>query len=479
MNTSKFFKNMAMAGSPGYQANSQPIITRAFNAVAQAQNMSQDEIQRVFMAGWNGTNLDERALGLVNEIQRGIYTGMSAFPVRENLEAEAKILIPTETPLRNRLPRGIGAGLRAEWKLATSFGSAFGTVTTTSGTVNAASTIVVANAAGFYPGETILVNGATSYTITAVNESTKVITVAGGSPSLNSQTNGQSVVKTSLFQPGGGAASDFFFGESGAPSERTTEYDDASAAYKLGGEIGEVTIMAIATGANFQDQLAVEKRNRLMSTMLNEENALIHSKSNVVHAPWGDGITALGYRGLIEFIDNEAPASHVQSSVGALTHDFVASMITRLHYQGARGIYILVSGQESLSLNKIAFTSGNGRYTFNQTESTLGTRVAAVIHPITGEAVQLVFSSFLPPGTMIFCSEQLPDGSPAAEVDVLPQTNDFSLANGDPIQGYVAQEIAPDRDSPMVLPFLVSIISVPKWKSANVFAIARGITPAA
>lgn len=55
-------------------------------------------------------------------VERGITSGMTAFPARENLEAEAKILVPTETPVRNRLHRIPGSGTASAWKQNTSLG---------------------------------------------------------------------------------------------------------------------------------------------------------------------------------------------------------------------------------------------------------------------------------------------------------------------------------------------------------------------
>lgn len=62
----------------------------------------------------------------VAELQRGITTGGTAFPVRENLEAPAALLIPTETPVRNMLPRVPGSGVATAWKQLTSLGGGWG-----------------------------------------------------------------------------------------------------------------------------------------------------------------------------------------------------------------------------------------------------------------------------------------------------------------------------------------------------------------
>lgn len=62
----------------------------------------------------------------LNQFQRGVTSGMTAFPVRENLEAEAKTLVPIETPVRNRLARVPGSGRACAWKQLTSLGGGWG-----------------------------------------------------------------------------------------------------------------------------------------------------------------------------------------------------------------------------------------------------------------------------------------------------------------------------------------------------------------
>jgi hypothetical protein len=63
---------------------------------------------------------------LMGTLQRGITSGMTAFPVRENLQAEVEQLVPMETPVRNMLPRDPGSGKAAAWKQATSLGGGWG-----------------------------------------------------------------------------------------------------------------------------------------------------------------------------------------------------------------------------------------------------------------------------------------------------------------------------------------------------------------
>ena len=470
------FLDFAVLGAmlPAALVPSQPLYGRVFDS------QEAESLMAVVSRADSAPEIVAQARQRLEQIaMRGITSGMTAFPVRENLEAEAKILIPVETPLRNRLPRVPGAGLAAKWKTITGFGTGFVTSTTTSGTTNSTNTLTVTNANGFYPGETILYNSNT-HTITAVNYSTNVISV-GASPGItsNSQTNGQAVVINSYFQPGGGAASQMFFSESGSPVEKTTVYADRTASYKLLGEKGSVTVFAMAAGANYQNQLAIEKRNRLYSTMLSEEYALLNGDASSTAVPWGDGSSALAFDGLNTIVKANAPANQVQTSVGALTLAHIDAQLTRIYYQGGRGIYIVVNGQEIISLAKLLEASGSVyRIMIDAESAVIGKRPAYYRHPISGELIPLLVSRMQPAGTMTFGCDYLPDGSAAAEVDVLPQTMLPELAPNDQIQGYTAQEIAPSTSAPQVLPFIVSVFEVLKVKGYPQFAISTGVTPA-
>lgn len=58
----------------------------------------------------------------MGEFQRAITSATSSLPIRENLEAEAKLLVPLHTPVRNLLPRVPGAGLASAWRQMTAIG---------------------------------------------------------------------------------------------------------------------------------------------------------------------------------------------------------------------------------------------------------------------------------------------------------------------------------------------------------------------
>ena len=59
----------------------------------------------------------------IADFEKTIATGDTAFPIRENLAAEAKLVVNVNTPLLNRFPTKQGSGKAAAWKEITSFGS--------------------------------------------------------------------------------------------------------------------------------------------------------------------------------------------------------------------------------------------------------------------------------------------------------------------------------------------------------------------
>lgn len=440
-----------------------------------------EEIESINRGDYGG-DAEKAIAAIIQQINRGVTSTMTAFPVRENLQAEAVVLTPVRTPLRNRLPRVPGMGLAAKWKQLTSFGSGLGTLTSTNGVLNTANTIKVNNTRGFFVGETVTYNGTVPFTavITAIDNATNVMTFGGGTIGLNAQENGKTVVKASYFFPEQGVASNIFYTETGAPGVSTESWADKTASYKLLGDMGNITLFAMAAGANFQNQYATAKQNCLMRTMLKEEYALLHGDSTVLAAPWGDGATAMAYDGLITFITANAPAPQLQSSVGALTLEHLQQQLTRLWYQGAEGMYIMLNGQEGESLTKLATASGNYRVLItNDGAMKVGGKVGFIVHAISGEEVPIYTHPFLPPGMIVFGADRNQKGNASAIVDVLPQVMDQPETTfNDNIQGYYAQDIAPTAAAPEVLNFKIGLYSVPKWENAKVFALSTGVTRA-
>lgn len=413
-------------------------------------------------------------LGLTfNEFQRAITSATSALPVRENLEAEAKVLVPLDTPVRNMLPRTPGAGTASQWRQMTSIGGGYG-VSTTVTTGIASATQTVGSTAGMQVGDTLyFATAATTRIVSSITNATTVVLTA-----TVTTTTSEVVTKISV-QPGSGSSNRMFFAESGAPSDHATTYANISVGYKLLGTYGSVTGFAMAAGANFQNQLAMEKTNAIRNLMLNEEHALINGDSTDIKAPWGDGSTALAFNGLVNLIatGNGTPALQVQTSVGALTVAHIDQQINRLWLQGAQELWMLMNPQECASLAHLAEASGSITRVMFTTDGqgVLGVKITGYVHPTTGMLVNILPSRFLSPGTILYGCKYLPDGSPAADVQVLPQVQLPALAPNENVQGYTAQDIAPTTAAPQVYPFMVSVYEVLRLKSALHFAKSTGV----
>jgi uncharacterized protein DUF5309 len=220
--------------------------------------------------------------------------------------------------------------------------------------------------------------------------------------------------------------------------------------------------------------------NSITNLMLNEEYALLQGDSTSVVAPWGDGTQALAFDGMLNLVTtaNGTPAAQVQTAVGPLTMSHIDAQLTRIWTNGGRMPYILVNSQESQSLVHLAEAAGSIIRVQATSEGrvVLGVSVQGYAHPITGELVPIYVSRFMPAGTMLFGSKQIADGSPAADVSVLPQVDLPQLAPNESIQGYVAQELAPTIAAAQVYPWVCTCYCVLRLKAATVFSKSSGIT---
>jgi|GEM_PF-2673910 len=437
-----------------------------------------EKFDRIQRGDFGGVDPQQAMYELNMAMMEGVLRAqnLAGVPVREDLEAEVSSLIPVQTPLRNRLPRSVGSGSASTWEQETSLGGGYGVKTTV--TLGASSaTQTVGDTRGMQAGTSLYFAVTNAYrTVQSVTNSTTVVLT-----STISTTTGESVSAGPFVQPGQDPSAQAFFSESGAPSDVSPTYAKKTATYKLLGTMFSITGLAMAAGASFDNQLALEKTAAIRRLMLMEENALINADSTIVTAPFGDGTNALAYDGMIKLIStaNGTPAAHVQVNVGALTTAHIDSQLTRVFNQGGNGQYILVNGQEALSLVHLAEGSGTiiRVMATADADAPLGLKVTGYKHPITGEIVPILVSRFVPAGTMIFGSDYLADGKVAMDVRVLPQVQLPELAPNVNIQGYVAQEVAPAATSPQKYPGIVSVYSVPRMKGATVFAISTGLTP--
>jgi len=187
-------------------------------------------------------NLYSAMMQQYENFTRTITSTMTGFPVRENLEAPARLLVPLDTPFRNRTKRVPGSGTASAWRQITSLGGGYGVNTTVNGAAsNATQTLV--STAGMQAGDVIFfATTNASRIVSSVTNTTVVVLTA-----TISTTNGE--VVTRVGQPGTGTgAIRAFFAETGAPAARSTVYASKSATYKLLGSYADITVFSMAAG---------------------------------------------------------------------------------------------------------------------------------------------------------------------------------------------------------------------------------------
>ena len=461
-----------------------PIITRGRNIddlISPALREQLGQIQRSEFTGDVNQILLQIGMSM-QQFSRAITSTTANLPVRENLEAESKILVPLDTPMRNKMARRMGSGLSTKWRQTISLGGGYSIATTTTSATSTtgSQSIPVVSSTGFNVGDVVIIDtlgNAEACTITAKADSTHITITT----TIAVHASGSPIVRATD-QPGGVSAGYVrsFFAESGAPADHATVYANQTLPYALLGTYGSVTGLAMAGGANFQNQLNVEKTNAIRNLMLNEENAIINGDATSNQAPWGDGTNALAFSGLIKSIAtaNGTPPDQVQGAVGALTTQHIGQQLARLWRRGARDMWMLMAEQETRSLADLAQATGS----IIRVEAThdggtvLGVKVTGFVHPVSGELIPIIPSRFMPAGTIVYGCDHLPDGSPAVDVEVLPQVQLPELAPNQDVQGYTAQDIAPTTSAPQVYPFLVSVYEVMRMKSQYHFAIDSGVT---
>lgn len=444
----------------------QPPLTRALS----------EKLEAVERGDFGGQDPAALMAALNIELMQNIMRSqtVSGVPTREDLEAEVTQIIPVNTPMRNRLPRTTGSGSASSWDQQTALGGGYGVATTvTTGASSATQT--VGSTAGMQAGMSLYFQTSNAYrVVSSVTSATVVVLTA-----TISTTTAEAVAAGPYYQPGQGPIQ-AFFAETGAPANASPTYAKKTSNYKLLGTMFDITGFAMAAGASFDNQLAMEKVAAIRRLMLIEENALINADSSIVTAPWGDGTNALGFDGLLVSISaaNGTPVPQLQTNVGALTTAHMDAQIARQHNTGGMNPYIEINAQEAISLLHLAEASGSIiRLTVTDpSKIVLGGRVGAYMSPVTGELIPIEVSKFMPAGTMVFGSDQGPDGKVAADVRVLPQVQLPQLAPNVNIQGYVAQELAPAVTSPQKYPGLVSVFEVFRMKNSTVFCKSTGVT---
>jgi hypothetical protein len=370
-------------------------------------------IERADITGDLGSLLSQLGMGM-KELERAITSSTSSFPVRENLEAEAKLLIPLDTPVRNMLPRSVGSGAASLWRQITSLGGGWG-------------------------GDSL------------------------DQPGGNGSTN----IRTFFSESGAPADHGTTY------ASKTASYKLMGTFGSITGFAGAVgnnfTNQYVAERTNALRNLMLNEEYALLSGSSTSTAAPWGDGSTALGF---DGFTNLITTG------NGTPSAQVQTSVGGLTLSHIDNQLARLWKQGGQQPYLICNAQEILSLVHLAEASGSiiRVQASAQADSILGVSVTGYKHPITGEIVPIYASRFLAAGTMLFGSKFLADGTPAADVQVLPQVQLPQLSPNEQFQGYTIQELAPTAAAPQVFAFCVSCYEVLRMKGSVVFGKSSGLT---
>lgn len=371
-------------------------------------------LQRGEFAGDINQLMSSMQQDIVN-LQRGITSGMTAFPTRQNLEAPASRLIPTETPLRNLLPRVPGAGVASSWKQITSLGGGWGTGYDQPGG-GSAKQLFYAEGGAPVERNTVYADKTASYKLMGTLGSVTNFAAAAGA---NYQADVLGVERQNQL-------SNLMLNEEfallwGDKSATAVPWGDGSNALSFD---GMMTLTATANGTPAaQVQTAV---GTLTTAHLDAQLTRIWKQ---------------GGRGLYMIMNTQE----------------ITSLNKLLTASGA--------------IQRIQIV--------DQGSATMGIRVAKYIHPISGEDVDIYVSLFQTAGDIFYGARQLPDGRPVADVEVLPQVPvELAPEKPQVIQGYVVTELARSLTAPDVNPFMISVYEVLRLKSALHVAKSSGVTAA-
>lgn len=364
-------------------------------------------------AALDNIDINQQLALTMRTLQRGVTTGMTAFPVRENLEAEVQVLLPTETPVRNMIPRvGQPGGTAVQWRQNTSMGGGWGSSLDQPGGGSAAQVFFGESGA---PAELTSVYAAKTagFKLMGQRGSVTGFAMATGRNFMNQYLRERQNALTNLM------LLEEYALISGSSTSTAAPWGDGTTAFGFDGLINLITTANGTPSGQVQTSVGAL--------------TFPHIDSQIT-AIWKKGGTRM------YMIMN---AQEVQS----LTNLMVASgTILRANTQGPN--------------NEIAarlFATG-------------------YVHPISGEVVKIIPSRFCPAGTILFGSERNTRGQSALEVAVLPQVQLPELAPNTQVQGYTLQEIAPAYTTPQVFGFLVSVYEVLQMKDATIFAKSTGVT---
>lgn len=354
------------------------------------------------------------ALKSIGDLERSITSTNTAFPIRENLEAEVIKIPQIDTPIRTLLPRVPGQGSAVRWKQATSLGGGWGTVGDQLGGGVAVQSFFGESGA---PGRTstVYAEKTASYKLLGIMDDITGFAMATGAnfqaqyatEKANSIQNLMLIEENALIN--------------GDSTSVVAPYGDGTNAFAFDGMVNLIT-----TG------------NGVPSTQI---------------------VTSIG----------ALTTSHLDSQITRLWrnggNDIVMIMnsqevLSLVHLLEASGTFYRIVAQNTDNSVNVGFS------------------VANYIHPISGQLVKIVVSRFLAAGTILFWARRGPQngGANTMEVDVLPQVQLPETAFASGVQGYTAQDLAPAQNAPQVFAWLTSVYEVLKLKNAYMVGKSTGVT---
>jgi hypothetical protein len=213
--------------------------------------------------------------------------------------------------------------------------------------------------------------------------------------------------------PGSGAATSWreltgfskvggvFYTEGGTPGDTKYTFAPKSDGYKEMGRRFGVTGFARAAGASFEDALVRERQGAIVSLKQDIEDAIINADS---------AIDPLAFDGLLKQID-VANGSYVQNIAGALDLDDINLALRTTWDAGYVPAWIGVNSLQGEQINNLVQAAGTHTITVVRSEQGMiagQARVTQIVHPVTGEAIDLIPLRTLAAGTIIGVPEKLP-----------------------------------------------------------------------
>lgn len=346
-------------------------------------------------------------------MSRGIYSGTPNLPIRENLEAEVQVLMPRDTPVRNRLRRVPGAGTAVKFRQLVTMGGGWGAPA-------GVAQLGGGSVARMFFGES-------------------------GAPATVSSTYANQTFSYKLMGVMGEITGFSMAAGANFMNQFQTERTNSILNLMLNEEYALISGDSTSTVAPWGDgtnALAFDGLINLTSTAYGVPSAQIQT-----------GVGAL-------------TTAHIDSQIKRIWDNGGRNIWMLMSSQEVNSLVHLAEASGSL----IRIQAGQN----NKVD--LGVHVGGYIHAITGERIDIVVARFMPAGTILYIADTNDIGQPSLEVEVLPQVQLPELAPNTMVQGYVAQEIAPSPNSPQVFRWLVSSYQVPKLKNAYMVAKSTGVT---